>query len=493
MLKMIQLWSIGLRTVVLVLLSVFSLSMSPFSVLRTEATVFYDGGEISLASQDAASGTAPAEGTENSGTTDGTTEGATDAATGETAQADGTVTAAEGTATVPSTPVQEIWTYKGRSGKFVHPTEGASFSTKEKSILTVNADGRFKAKKVGTATLIVTLPLTEGMKPKDRKVLYTIRIIEYPEDFTISPKNAAQKAPIQDASYAVTTSFRLKGVTITPNTPIEVIVASGDMTPEISRSGKTVTLSTKTPGNCTVHVYFAGVRKTFKWMVQGVGCKVTSYVVPIGTVDKIGVSYVSPSAFKWTSTDANVVRVSSDGEFEALNAGNVVLKGINKVSKYKVGCVISVTTQEKIDAIERGKAIAQGTYSLSRRMQEGYYDCSSLVWRAFLPSGVDFGVPAGGYAPVAGTECKYLEDRGQLVGTWLVEDMKSLRYQAGDMMFRTNTGNGHYRNINHVEIISGYLFKGFDASGNSDVVCTWVNRPPEYSDTINAWDLIGRP
>ncbi len=387
---------------------------------------------------------------------------------------------------LPSNPTDVFWIYTGTTGNLVHPDREATFSVKKNSPLLVGKDGTYKAKRQGTATILVTRP---GSTVKES---YVIRVVNYPKNFALSPKSKTMRRPWQDDRYPMQTTFHLKGVSAGKVAPIDISVDDEGIEPTITRKGNAIKLVTTIPGECNVKVNYAGVEKVFQWKMNGIGVDNGAMLLSPNTNKMIEVSFSKPSRFRWSSSNKKIAIVSGSGRVVAKNIGNAIITGVEKSEGYRVGCVVSVTTPAKVNAIERGRKIAEGTYSLSRRMQQGYYDCSSLVWRAYVVEGIHFGVPLGGYAPVAGNEEAYLERRGKIVSTWKESDMKKMRYLAGDLMFRTNTGNGHYRGINHVEMIAGYQVR-YNTRRKPDVCCIWVNRVPEYSYSINDWDIIGRP
>ena len=382
-----------------------------------------------------------------------------------------------------------LWIYKGYSGRFVYSGGEAAFSVKKGGVLSVKTDGSYKAKKAGE-TVVTALPSGAA---KNGGIRFIVRVTEEPKRFSLSPGSRTTTGPSQDARRPMRTTFQLKGVSINKKTPVDISIAEGTMEPVITRSGRKITLKTDRPGECTVRVEVAGAQRDFHWTMRGIEPEQRSILLSPTQKGEIKVSCASARRFRWNSSDSKVALVRPDGSVEGRKIGNAIITGVEKNKGYRVGCVVSVTSEANARAIMRGKEIAQGTYSLGRRMQKGYYDCSSLVWRAFVQEGINFGVPLGGYAPVAGTEAQYLERQGKILSTWKQKDMEKLKYLAGDMMFRTNTGNGHYRGINHVEIIAGYEVYQYDKKGKPIVRCVWVNRDPEYSYTINAWDIIGRP
>ncbi len=137
-------------------------------------------------------------------------------------------------------------------------------------------------------------------------------------------------------------------------------------------------------------------------------------------------------------------------------------------------------------------------YSNEYRMSDGYYDCSSLVWRAYKDMGFNIG-DAGSWAPTAAEQarwfikgsgsshCKVLYDRtAEKNNHYCSGKLPSLEaLQPGDIIFyrhrSTNDawyrdygpqGENRYRLIDHMSMIffSSSVEKGADA----DIDGTWI-------------------
>lgn len=66
---------------------------------------------------------------------------------------------------------------------------------------------------------------------------------------------------------------------------------------------------------------------------------------------------------------------------------------------------VNVGTKKGAKAVLNAMKAEGATYSQARRMSKGYYDCSSLVWRSYKPTGIVFGDRK--YAPVAADEARF--------------------------------------------------------------------------------------
>ncbi len=198
---------------------------------------------------------------------------------------------------------------------------------------------------------------------------------------------------------------------------------------------------------------------------------------------------IDPSKITWKASNGRVT-VNSKGKVKGKKLGATCIRGTYQGFTYY--WVVNVSTAKKSKAIAAGRAIAKGTYSQPRRMQEGFYDCSSLVWRAYKPLGYNFG--SNYYAPVAATEGKYLYDRGKMIdGAIGKENTSKLKLRPGDLFFEGGQNNGRWNGIYHVEMFAGYSISYIDSVGKPVYMNTWVNRPDGNYGYGTSTDYVGRP
>ena len=192
---------------------------------------------------------------------------------------------------------------------------------------------------------------------------------------------------------------------------------------------------------------------------------------------------------KWSSSNTKIATVSSTGKVKAKKNGNVVIKAT--IGDISLGCAVSVVSPKQQKVINRASKIAQtSTYSQAKRMQNNYYDCSSLVWKAYSKYGVNFG--SANYAPVAANIGKWCATNKKLVKGGLSQsNVEKMKLNAGDLMFETSANKARYRGIYHVEMISGYVCYGFDSNDKPILAIAWANRPAGYY--WNAGQMVGRP
>ena len=164
---------------------------------------------------------------------------------------------------------------------------------------------------------------------------------------------------------------------------------------------------------------------------------------------------------KWSSSNKKVATVTSSGKVKGKKVGNAIIYA--KIGKdIKLGCAVAVTTKKKLKAVNRAKKIvATCKYSQAKRMSSKYYDCSSLVWKAYKAAGIYIG--SRSYAPTAAAEAKYFSRKGKLK-KFKEKDYQKMKYQVGDICFRSGKKNGRFKNIYHAEMVTGIHYSPYGCS-----------------------------
>ena len=103
----------------------------------------------------------------------------------------------------------------------------------------------------------------------------------------------------------------------------------------------------------------------------------------------------------------------------------------------KIGCVVSVVSAKMVKVIKRAQKIAKTCkYSQAKRMQSGYYDCSSLVWKSYSKYGIYPG--SRSYAPTAADLAKWCASKKKIVSkNCSYNNIQKIKYRPGDVMFKT--------------------------------------------------------
>ena len=190
------------------------------------------------------------------------------------------------------------------------------------------------------------------------------------------------------------------------------------------------------------------------------------------------------SGVSWRSSNTKVAEVDQDGRITAKKVGNAIITA--SVNGQKAGCVVSVTTKKKASAIKLAiKIVKTCKYNQGKRMKDGFYDCSSLVWKAYHNNGCNFGIKE--YAPTAADQARYMDTHNKSLGKCTKKRIASLYYRAGDVCYHIGPKNKRYKNIYHTELLVGYSFSGFDSKGKAIV------SPKGIRSYIRAGDPMARP
>ena len=218
--------------------------------------------------------------------------------------------------------------------------------------------------------------------------------------------------------------------------------------------------------------------KTFTVTIHTIRVKLPNSLLLTPKQTKTVSSQTAGVKAKWSSSDPSVASVSSGGKIKAKKTGNTFIK--LQVGDYMFGCVVSVVTPAKKSTVQIAAKIGSTCqYSQPKRMQKKYYDCSSLVWKAYHNNGVNFGGTWN--APVAADIAKWCVQHDKIIKGGLTEkSVKNLKVNPGDMIFKTGADNGRYKGIYHVEMITGYVFYGFDEKGKEMIGLQWATGTEKY-------------
>ena len=201
----------------------------------------------------------------------------------------------------------------------------------------------------------------------------------------------------------------------------------------------------------------------------------TSVVIAEGGSYQLKIRGEGAGKIEWSSANPEIAEVSADGKVIGKAKGNTLIT--TKVNGKTFGCVVSITSEMRKNVVEWARAYSlKSRYSQSRRMEEGYYDCSSLAWRAYHKFG--FNIMDTNYAPTAAAMGKFYDTNGRIVqGGLSGENINNMVFEPGDFFFMEGSANnGRYRNIYHVEVISGYTFLGFDKGEKPIIGIEFANR-----------------
>ena len=149
----------------------------------------------------------------------------------------------------------------------------------------------------------------------------------------------------------------------------------------------------------------------------------------------------------YTSSNTDVATISKKGKLKTLSNGFSLIT--IKIGDEEFHFTVNVGNEIPVQAvIAADEVVGKATYSQSKRMEEGYYDCSSLVWRSYAKAGLK--IKNQDYAPTAADLAQYLDDNGYTIS---YEALPVEELLPGDIIF-TSSGynNGRYKYIDHVEM-----------------------------------------
>ncbi len=174
----------------------------------------------------------------------------------------------------------------------------------------------------------------------------------------------------------------------------------------------------------------------------------------------------------YTSADKKIATVSSDGKVKGKAAGSTSIN-IQCGDLISFTCFVTVSKGgTAFEAAKKAYGFIGGKYSQDRRMEDGYFDCSALVWRAYKAAGYDLAGEKK-YAPTAADLAKKLEADGKAIAYEYIDPSE---LKPGDLIFYSSGSNGRYKNIDHVAMYyaagnsGGYYDYYYDPTYNSGVM-----------------------
>ena len=194
------------------------------------------------------------------------------------------------------------------------------------------------------------------------------------------------------------------------------------------------------------------------------------------------------NSVNWCTNNKKIATVSSKGVVKGKKIGNALI--YTKLGDGYLGCAVSVVSKKMKKVISKAYSLKKGKYSQARRMQKGYYDCSSLVWRSYKKAKIYLGNRY--YAPVAADLARYyVKKKKRIKGGYSKNNVAKMKLRPGDLFFCEGQKNGRYRGIYHVEMLTGYRCLGIDSTGKATVVVKWATAPDDYY--MKAKGLMVRP
>lgn len=151
----------------------------------------------------------------------------------------------------------------------------------------------------------------------------------------------------------------------------------------------------------------------------------------------------------YKSSKTSVAKVNSKGEVTAKGIGYALITA--KVDGIELTYHVGVSYKKSIEALRYATKHYGSVYSQEKRMQKGYYDCSSFVWRSYASAKTYVG-PNKSWAPTAADMAQWCAKNGYMIYSGTV-NMDNLL--PGDLIFNCGQENGRYNGIYHVDLYQG--------------------------------------
>ena len=340
------------------------------------------------------------------------------------------------------------------------------WKSSNKKVATVDNSGKVTAIKVGVAIITCTVKMESGFEKR-----FTCEVTVTNPEFT-------------KTTYAVAKSEKLQLEIKGTNTTKYTISGSDDDLLKVYQSQKGLVRG-KRIGTVTVTAKIDGIQIKCKVIISNPKVKKSLFVMTKKQTNTIQVyNHSGKTKITYTSKNPKIATVSSRGKITPHKIGVAVI--IVGVDQKEFEITVSIGRPKAVAAIQNAQKVLGATYSQAYRMRYGYYDCSSLIWRTYKPTGITFGYSKyASNAPTAAGEAYYLVTHKKEIASTYVDEKK---LQPGDVIFISSSYNGRFRNITHVVMYIGndIIIHATPRNGN----CVQYGSYSSYKNMIVS---IGRP
>ena len=222
----------------------------------------------------------------------------------------------------------------------------------------------------------------------------------------------------------------------------------------------------KAQGSAVITYNVDGVKLKYKVRVTNPTVKETLLTVVKGKSTSIKLTGVnSYSEVTYQTSNKKVATVSKAGKIKTLKDGSTTITVTADGKSFHVP--VTVSNAKVVSTINYALSAIGSSYSQEKRMSTGFYDCSSLAWRSYHTSNVNFG--NNNWAPTAAGIAEYLVKNKKAVA---YQALSPEKLQPGDLLFFAKENNGRYLNIYHVAIYAGSVTQSYGWYGEGDFYTT---------------------
>lgn len=309
--------------------------------------------------------------------------------------------------------------------------QSISWTSSKPEVASINSSGLATGKKKGTTKLTATITYADHSTA------------QYTSTLKVSSPTFSSKA----TTLALGCSYYIGLKGTNSYSDIEWNTSN----PNVATVAVDGTITTYKKGTTQISAIVDGKTLNFNLTVSNPYLKTTYKSITKGKTFPIKVyGKKSSSTVKFTSDNKSIATVSKDGVVTGRNYGNANITVT--VDGKEFTYFISIATQTALNATKTARSIINtSTYSQAYRMNQGYYDCSSLVFRAYKKNTALLGGWPS-WAPTAAAQANYLANRGKVVSYQWVDKSQLL---PGDLIFYGNAPNGRYKGIFHVSMYYG--------------------------------------
>ena len=265
-------------------------------------------------------------------------------------------------------------------GSAVTTLQVTSISTSNSEVLQMNADGSFTAVAPGEAT--VSIQGTYGTYNMYFSGRCDVTVVVDMTNVTLE-KNSAKG--IYSGYVNFETSVALQnvpaGIVLSEdNSNFSVQSSNAGVVVNCTLEENRIKLSFYNYGKTTLTLTINGKEFKLEVNIQNVTISKQGMVQAKGRKVQLKIKGTSEKPV-WSSSNPKVAKVTKNGHVSCKKKGNAVITA--SFGEAKVGCAVSVVSAKKVKTIRFAKMIGtKWKYSQPKRMQKGYYDCSSLVCKA---------------------------------------------------------------------------------------------------------------